>query len=203
LVEESLWVASLDDFYGDSSVRDAVNQASQAQGIAGQTAGNYGAQAGGIAANLVPQLTRQMQNPQGMSQRDIGAQLTMGLAGAGGATSGLTGAADKMGEVTRNPMGFSAALDAAARARDKAAAGVGEGVAARNADVKLNQQSDAERGLTGLYGIDANSQLGAQRNQAADIDAEVNANKTGWLQNMNDTIATLTGAAKAAKPGGF
>ena len=105
-------------------MRDAQQAAANAAGTAATTAGTYGAQAGNIGANLTPFYTREMTNPQGMSQRDVGAQLTSALAGTGGATSGLTGAAGKMAGTTRNPMGFSSALDSAARERDKAAAGV-------------------------------------------------------------------------------
>lgn len=181
--------------------RAAQSAASQAANVAGTTAGQYGAQAGSIGANLVPTLTRQMTNPQGYSQRDIGAQLTNALAGAGGATSGLSGAAGKMAGTTRNPMGFSSALDSAARSRDKAAAQTSEGVAAKNADVKLQQQQQAESGLAGLYGTDVNAQIGAQRNQTADINAETEAGKSGWLQNITSGLGTLSGAAGTAMQG--
>lgn len=133
-------------------MRSAVSQASDAEKQAAVTAGQYGSTAAGIGANVIPFATRQMTNPTGYSQRDIGAQLTSALAGAGGATSGLTGAADKMSQTTRNPMGFSAALDQAARDRAKAAASTSEGVAAKNADVKLQQQNQAMNTLSGLYG---------------------------------------------------
>ena len=178
-------------------MRDAKAQAQQAGTTAATTAGNYGAQAGGIGANLVPQLTRQMNDPQGYSLRDVGAQLTAGLAGAGGATAGLTGAAQKMGADTRNPMGFSSALDAAAMQRDKAAAGVGERVASNNADVKLKQQQEAEQGLSGLYGMDVRGQTENAGQVSQDVNAQANANKTGWLQNMNDTISAISGAGTA------
>ena len=171
-------------------MRDAQQQASNAAGTAATTAGGYGSQAGGIAANLVPFETRQMTNPTGESQRDIGAQLTAGLAGTGGATAGLTGAAGKMGMTTRNPMGFSSALDAAAMQRDKAAAGVGERVAANNVGVKLNQQKDAASTLGGLYGTDVKAQLESQGQVAPDVNAEVAANKTGWLQNAEGIVDT-------------
>jgi hypothetical protein len=184
-------------------MRDAQSQASQAQSAAGTAAGNYGAQAGTIGAQLLPFETRQLTNPQGMSQRDIGSQLTAGLAGSGGATSGLTGAAGAEGMRTRNPMGFSAALDSAARSQDKAAAGVSEGVAANNANVKLGQQDTAQKTLAGLYGTDVSGQLGAQRNQTGDIDAEVDAGKSGWLQNALGAITALKLKGSTADGGSF
>ena len=154
-----------------------------AANTAGQAAAGYGSTAGGINANLTPFLTRQMDNPQGMSQRDVGAQVTAGLAGTGGATAGLTGAAGKMGADTRNPMGFSGALDAAAQQRDKGDAMVGEKIAAGNADTKLQQQSQAASGLGRLYGMNTEAQDRASGQIAPDINAAANANKTGWVQN--------------------
>ena len=118
-------------------IRAAEAQANALENTANQNAAQYGSNAASIGANLTPFYTRQMTNPQGISQRDIGAQLTSSLAGTGGATSGLTGAAGKMSADTRNPMGFSGALDAAAQQRDKGAAQTGAKIAASNADTKL------------------------------------------------------------------
>jgi hypothetical protein len=179
-------------------MRDAQAAAQNAASTAATTAGNYGAQAGNIGASLVPQLTRQMNTPQGYSQRDIGAQLTAGLAGAGGATAGLTGAAGKMAGDTRNPMGFSSALDAAAMQRDKAAAGVGERVAANNADVKLKQQQEAQQGLSGLYGMDVRGQTENAAQQAPDINAQMNAAKYGWMQQIPEITKDITSIAALA-----
>lgn len=182
-------------------MRDAQQAAANAANTAATTAGTYGGLAGGIGANVVPFLTRQMTNPQGYSQRDIGAQLTNALAGAGGATSALTGAAGKMAVNTRNPMGFSAALDAAARQRDKAAAGAGENIAARNADVKLKQQQEAVQGLSGLYGMDVRAQLESQGQVAPDINSWMNASKYGWIQQIPEITKDI-GSVMSLIPGG-
>lgn len=169
-------------------MRDAANQALQAGQTAQTTGAAYNSTAAGIGANLMPFLTRQMTNPQGMSQRDVGAQLTAGLAGAGGATAGLTGAANKMAAATRNPMGFSAALDAAARERARAGAGTAERVAANNADVKLRQQQEAAQGLGGLYGTAGRLGVESQGQTAEDVNAAARANSTGWLQNLTQLM---------------
>jgi hypothetical protein len=179
-------------------MRDAQAAAAQAAGTAATTAGSYGNQAGGIGANLVPFYTRQMTNPQGYSQRDVGAQLTSALAGTGGATSGLTGAAGKMAANTRNPMGFSSALDAAARERDKGAAGVGERIAANNADVKMKQQQEAGQGLSGLYGMDVRGQIESQGQVAPDINAQMNAAKYGWMQQIPELTKDAASIAALA-----
>ena len=174
-------------------MRDAQTQALQAGQTAGVQAGQYGANAAAVNANLAPYLTRQLNNPAGMSQRDIGAQLTNALAGAGGTTSALSGAATRMGGMTRNPVGFAGALDSAARSRDKAAASTAEGVEANNADVKLKQQSQAAQGLGSLYGMDTHAQMGESEQQAGDINSAVGADKTGWFQRMQAILSDVAG----------
>lgn len=174
-------------------MRDAVNQAGTAGTTAANVGAGYGAQAGTIGSQLVPFESRQLQNPSGYSQQDIGQMLTAAQAGAGGATAGLTGAASHNAATTRNPMGFSAALDSAARSRDKAAAGASEGIAANNANVKLQQQGQAASSLGGLYGMDTRAQEGAMGQVAPDVNAEANAGKSGWLQNLEGILSTIKG----------
>jgi hypothetical protein len=179
-------------------MRSAVNQAGNAATTAGNTAAGYGAGASTIGSAVVPFETRQLTNPSGMSQQDIASQLTAGLAGAGGATSGLTGAASKNAATTRNPVGFSAALDSAARSRDKAAASTSEGITAKNADVKLQQQDQAGDILGKMYGTDVSGQNAASGQIAPDINAQVNASNSGWLQNLLKIGQTIGGAAGGA-----
>lgn len=179
-------------------MRDAASQAGTAATTAGNTAAGLGASASTIGSQLVPYESRQLQNPSGMSQQDIGAQLTAGLAGAGGSTSGLAGAASKDAATSRDPMGFSAALDSAARSRDKAEAGTSEGIAANNVNVKLGQQSDAAKALGGIYGTDVSGANQASGQIAPDVNAQVNASNSGWLQNLmkiGQTAGSMAGGA--------
>jgi len=182
-------------------MRDAVNRAKQAEETAANTGARLGEQAEGISANLTPFLTSELQHPQGYSQGDTSAMLAAGLGGAGGATSGITGLANKEAATSRNAGGFQSALADAARQRMKAAAGASEGIAATNANLKQTQQQDAARGLQGMYGTDTSGMLGAMGQEANDINAEVNASKTGWLQNANQLMDTVSKGAKIA--GGF
>ena len=117
--------------------------------------------------------------------------LSSGLAGAGGATAGLTGAAGKMGMTERNPMGFSAALDSAARSRDKAAASTSEGITAKNAGVKIEQRSQAGDLLSKLYGTSANAGNEATGQVSKDVDAASTASQSGWLQNLGQIMKML------------
>lgn len=178
-------------------MRSAVNAAQNAAATAGNTAAGYNSTASGIGGSLIPFESRQLQNPSGMSQQDIGAQLAASAAGAGGATSGLTGAAGKMAATTRNPMGFSSALDSAARQRTAAEAKGSEQIAANNANVKLDQQNQAAGALGNLYGMSSKAGVENADAQTGDINAQVNASKTGWLQNAEGGLDTLSGGVNS------
>jgi hypothetical protein len=142
-----------------------------------------------------------MLHPQGVGQTGLSAETASALGGAGGAAAGLTGAADERAAVSRNAGGFSAALDDAARQRAKGAAGASEGITANNEQLKQQQVQDASQGLQHMYGTDTSGMLSAMGQQAGDINAEVNADKTGWLQDANSLIGTGLSGAKLL--GGF
>lgn len=121
--------------------------------------------------------------------------LSSGLAGSGGATAGLTGAASKMAGTERNPNGFSAALDSAARSRDMSAAKTSEGITAQNAGVKLQQQSQAGDLLSKLYGTDVSGQVNSQGQVAKD--AQI-ANSMSPLSTTMGILGQLGGMASNA-----
>lgn len=180
-------------------MRSAVSSAQGANNTAVNTGAQLGSEAQGIGANLTPFLTNELEHPQGYSQQDTSAMLSAGLGGAGGANSGLVGQANQRAAVSRNAGGFQSALDEAARQRSKAAAGTSEGLATENANLKQTQQQDAARGLQGMYGTDTSGMLNAMNQQHEDINSEVGAGQSGWLQNSMNIIKTLTGAAAGAK----
>jgi hypothetical protein len=169
--------------------------ANNAATAAGSTAAGLGAGASNISSALVPRLTQQLNNPSGYSQQDIGSMLSSGLAGSGGATAGLTGAAGKMGMTERNPNGFSAALDSAARTAGKTNAGISEGISANNAGVKQQQQSQAGSLLSGLYGTDVSGQNNASSQVAKD--AQIGNSMSGLNQTLGvlNTVGNLAGGA--------
>lgn len=121
--------------------------------------------------------------------------LSSGLAGSGGATAGLTGAAGKMGMTERNPNGFSAALDSAARTAGKTNAGISEGITAQNAGVKQQQQSQAGSLLSSLYGTDVSGQNNAAGQVAKD--AQI-GNSMSPLSTTMGVIGQLSGMASNA-----
>ena len=169
----------------------AKDQASNASTTAANTSAGYGANASTINSAVTPFESRQLTNPSGYSQQDIGSMLTAGLAGSGGATSGLAGAASKDAATSRNPNGFSAALDASAMQRDKAAASTSEGIAANNANVKLQQQNDAGNVLSRMYGTDVSGQNAASGQIANDVNAQTNASKQAF-NNISSAIGDVS-----------
>lgn len=173
--------------------RNAQSQAGSAYNTAASTGATLGGEAQGIGANLTPFLTEEMLHPQGIGQTGIAAEEGAALGGAGGANAGLVGQANQRAAVSRNAGGFQAALDDAARQREKAAAGASEGIAANNEKVKLNQQQQGAEGLEHMYGVDTSGMLQSQGQEANDINAEVNAGKSGWLQNTLGIINALKG----------
>ena len=182
-------------------MRDAVNQAKGAATTAANTGAQLGAEAQGIGANLTPFLTSELEHPQGYSQGDTSAMLAAGLGGAGGAASGITGLANKEAATSRNAGGFQTALDDAARQRMKGAAATSEGIAGQNANLKVQQQQDAAKGLQGMYGTDTSGMLSANGQEANDIKAEMDASKYGWLQQAQSLAQQFaTGGAKYTPP---
>lgn len=184
-------------------MRSAVGQASNAETTAASTSAGLGASASGISSTLTPFLTSELEHPQGYSQQDMSSMLSAADAGAGGATSAIAGRATQNAAQTHNSGGLSSVLDDAARQRTKAAADSSEGIAASDAGLKQTQQQNAESSLQGMYGTDTSGMLSASGQEAGDINAETNANNSGWLQNSMGVLNSLSGAATGAGNLGF
>jgi hypothetical protein len=174
---------------------------------ASSTAAGYGSQAAGINANLLPFLTRELQNPEGYTQQQTGSMLGAAEGGAGGATAGLNTEANLTMARNRNSGGFSGALDAAAREKDKALAGASEGIAANNAQLQEQQKQSAASGLQSMQGMDTNAQLKAMGLIPEDIKAGVEANNAPWealggfIKNMGGLQGIGSFAGKLGVPG--
>lgn len=178
--------------------RQQVGQANKTFGTASNNAATYGGAASGISGTLTPFLMQRLLNPSGYSPGDMGAMLANAFGSSGGATSGITGQANLQAGRSRNDAGFSTALAEAARARTAAAAKSAEGVAADNAGVKLDQQSQAAKMLQGLYGTDVGAQGEALNTADQATRTGVEAGKSGWLQNLTGILTALNGGAQGA-----
>ena len=163
----------------------------------------YGANAATASSALLPFLTRELNNPQGFTQQQMGAQLGAAEAGAGGSTAGLTTEANLASARNRNSGGLSGALDQAAREKDKALAGASEGIAANNAELQQKQQQAAASGLANEQGMDQNAQLKAMGLIPEDIDASTKAYGTGdWASDLGRTLGTIGKVGASFFPGG-
>lgn len=177
-------------------MRNAQAQGNSAYNQATDTANELEGQGAAIAGQLTPFLTQEMLHPEGLGQTGIAAETGAAMGGAGGATSGITGQAMQRAAVSRNAGGVNAALDEAARQRTKAEAGASEGIQSQNEQLKQKQMQEGASGLNSLYGTDTSGMLKAESLEPEDINAELNANKTGWLQNAQSVIKQLaTGGA--------
>ncbi|MFP5231547.1 MAG: hypothetical protein ACLGQX_02835 [Acidobacteriota bacterium] len=172
-------------------MRSATGQAANAATTAANTSAGLGAAASGISSTLTPFLTAELQHPQGYSQQQLSSMLSAADAGAGGATSAIAGRAMQNAAQTHNSGSLSAVLDDAARQRAKAAADASEQIGAANANLQQQQQQAASNQLQGLYGTNTSGMLQAAGQQAGDINAETNANNSGWLQQATGLMQGL------------
>lgn len=176
-----------------AGIKKATGAAQSAAGTAAQTAGGYGTAAQDVGGFIVPQLKADVQNPQGLGQSTVNAMLGEELGGAGGVASGIVGEEGLRAARSRNVGGSAGVLDEAAREKMRTSAAAGLDVATKNAMVQQQQRQQALSQLQGLYGTDVGAQLKAQELVPQDINAWANANQTGWVQNVDQTIAAIRG----------
>jgi len=167
------------------------------------TAGGYGSSAAGIGGTLIPTLTKEATNPQGFNPTDINNMTVAGEQGAGGANSGITGEAALRTARSRNAGGFSGALDQAARVKGQALSANSVGIQDQNAQLKQKQQQAGISGLQGMYGTDVSAQMKGLGLVPEDLNAStnaensnVNAGKSGWLQQGEGVVDTLANVMK-------
>lgn len=181
------------EYDGPIAKCDRAAQAAAKQNVAtaNTVAGQAGTNAGQERATLIPTLKNDVNNPTGYTANEQNQQLAAAEAGAGGATSGLTGAAGLMAARTRNTGANPAILDSIARSKAGASAKASEGIAADSSKLAQMKRQSALGGLNNMYGQDVSQQMKAMGLSTDAINAEVNAGKSGWLQNTLDTINAL------------
>lgn len=178
--------------------KKAKAMASQAANTAKDTAAGYGTGATNIASTLVPAYQKEATNPTGFMPNDLNAMLVAGEQGAGGSAASLAGEAGLGAARSRNSGALAGTLAEIARAKTRSLSQNALNVQSMNAQEKQRQRSEGLRGLSGIYGTDVGAQLKAEGLVPEDINAMVNADKTGWGKNLMDWTATLTGGANAA-----
>lgn len=168
-------------------------QASNAANTAASTAAGYGSTAGGIQAGLIPQLEAESTGNIGFTPEQQSNMLTAGEQGAGGAASGIVGQAGLQAGRTRNSAATSGLMDEAARQKIRQSSTNALDVANESANLAQKKQAESQAALQGLYGTDVSAQLRAMGLEPEDINAETNAGNSGWLQNTEGILRTISG----------
>lgn len=171
--------------------RSATAASKGARDVAQGTAANAGGQADTEHGELAPFYHNEMTAEHLFDPNQQAELLTSAEAPLGSSLGDTEHAAELQGARTRNASGFTKTLQQAARDRDKAMAGASEGIASQDilGAKQLNQEGAA--GTAGLFQNDTSKQLSSMGLETGDINAQTNAGKSGWLQNMNDTIKAL------------
>jgi hypothetical protein len=181
--------------------RAAQGAAKTAAGTAAGTAATEGGNANAAGAALTPFYRQEMNaqhlyNPQQMNEL-----LGAGEAGISGANATAMGQAQSEAARTRNTSGFSAALDQNARERMQQTGALGQGVAAQDVLGAKQLNQEGAKGLAGLYSTDTDAMLKAMGIETGDINAQTEAGKSGWFQNLLGGVNAATGFAKSMRPG--
>lgn len=172
-------------------MRSAVNQANSTYKTASGNSAEFGADANTISSQLVPSLLQKMQAPQGFSPTDLSAMIANAFGATGGSNASLEGVAQRQAGRTRNDVGFAGSLADAARTRQKTLAGTGEQIASDNANVKLGQQSEAQKMLASIFGTDVGAQTDSLRTADDATRTAVAADNSGWLQQAQGVLSSL------------
>jgi hypothetical protein len=168
--------------------------ADQAEKTATATAGNLGTQASGELGQLNPFMSREMHAEHLFDPTQMNEMLTHAGLGAGAEAGTLEAAMQRQAATTGNASSATKGLEEASRDRMKTDAGISEGIASQDVMGAKQLQQQGAQGMSGLYGENLKGQLDAMGQVSGDINAAVNANKTGYLQQQEDISNTVSNA---------
>jgi hypothetical protein len=166
--------------------RALAKQAQQNEQTANTTAGQAANNAGQERASLMPSLKAEVNNPTGLTANTQHELLTTAEAGAGGATSGLTGQVGLNANRTRNAGSTSNLMDTLARSKAQAAGKASEGIASESAMLGQKNKQAALGQMQNMYGTDTGANLKAMGIANEDVDTELKAKQQGWLQDTEE-----------------
>lgn len=160
---------------------------------AGQTANQ-------INSQLIPGLETEAKGNSGYTPEQQNNMLVQGGQAVGGANSGIVGQANLGAARTRNAGGFGAALDEAARDKSRQLSNNALGVANQNAQLQQQNQRFAQGQLGNIANQQQEAQLKAMGLSDDAIKTALAAGQTGWMQQGEGLLDTLSGnAAQASK----
>lgn len=161
------------------------NKATTASTTASNNAAGYGATAAGINSNITPELEKEANGQgTGYAPTDLNAMKV----GAAEAVNSGTGSANEKailrGERTGDNSAVSGAEDENARSRARALGDVNLKINTANAGVKQDQQQNALRTLSSLYGTNVGAQTGNENTSVA-ADKLIQT-QPGWVTGLQD-----------------
>lgn len=199
------WIPALEESFEYSGEIAKCDRAAQAaaKNLRNTTAADA-AQAGSMAQSTESQLNPFFQREMNAEHYFTPGQADELLTAAGAQAGGIAGteaeALRRNAVSTGNPTALTKNLQELARDRMKANAGAAENVAAQDVmgAKQLNQMGAAGEGH--LFDVNTDAQLKAMGLENQAINTEVEAGKSGWLQNLNSTLGTLSKLGNPFKP---
>ncbi len=190
---------SAEDYQGPLALCDRALQqaADEARTTASGQAGNYGGAGQAVQANLVPRLEKEAVTPEGFGPFGV-AEMKTAAEQTGAAASGAAKEEARLRAMrTGNAAGVGATTAAAAGEGARATGSMLQGILAKNAELKANQQDAANKELAGIMGQDYQAQGEEAGLVPRNIEQGLAAGRQGWLQNTEGVIKTLSDIGKA------
>jgi hypothetical protein len=181
--------------------RSVTGQAKTAASGARQVGAGFGSTASGIGSSIIPGLEREAEHPTGFDPTTRNRMLVANQEGAGGANAAITGEGRLAALRSRTAGGFAPALAEAARAKGRTLATGGLNVELENAKLAEQKRRAAQEQLGGMYsGLNAD-QLRAMGLENEALQTELQAGKSGWLQNTMGVLGTIGQMGAGASKG--
>lgn len=178
--------------------RAASAEAKKAEQTAATTAGQESANAAQARGLLTPFYRGEMMAQHAVTPQQQQELMTAAEAPLAASAATTAGQAASQAARTRNTAGFSPALDQAARERQQALGTASGQIAAQDVLGAKQMQQEGAAGMAGLYGQDTDAMLKAMGQESQDINAQIEAGKSGWLQNSMAVLNTLSNAGSSA-----
>lgn len=173
---------------------------------------------GALAVNraLTPWAYNQMTNPQGFGPA-TGQMIAQAGAGASGVAASQQEQARLRGAATGNIAGIGASQDAIAESASRGLTGAVTDINVQNQLLKNEQAMRGAGILQGIYGTDVSGALEAEQQRIAAVNAGTGAvgaqtaatgayteaGKSGWLQNVEGVVKTLSGLGRFGSGGSW
>ena len=177
--------------------RTAQGQAAGEQAQGSQQAKLLAQEAQGIYGPLTGFAENLMTKPPGFGDAYGGMVAQTGAVGSG-VTAAAQQEALRRGAATGNIAGISGTQDAIAQAASQGVGANLQNLAVQNQLLKNQQQQEGAGMLQGIYGTNLQASLGNLGQSIDATKAYTEAGKSGWLQNLEGIVGTVSGMGMGA-----